>query len=495
MRQSSNKGAFNELKQDKVKVTAPMNPGLGFTKANPQHSRGNGVTVIHLVLVTVILSALLFGAVEPWSLAVIGILTAIIFAGFASRWDNPYGKIVPTRVFVCGGIIIAYALFQLIPLPSRWLGSIHPALRQLLIVPDNTAKFIGSVQDAALLKTVPALHPLSVYPFATEMELARLTIYFMIFLLAALAPRSHEDIYSVLRMLVLFGFALALFAVVQKATWNGKLYWLRELSVNRGNPFGPFVNRNHFAGWMCMVAPLSIGLGLMSRSASRRIRYTFFAVVMALTIFCSLSRGGIISFLAGILTLTLIDLRWVSSKKSLVPLLGFLLLVSIYLCYLGASPIIERFAQAGLSSHERVIVWSASLRAFMDFPIFGTGLGTFCHIFPMYKPDTVETFYRYAHNDYIQTLVELGIVGALLVPLFLGSAGKHILGGSWRGRERHLKAGIVASLVSIAVFSFLDFNLHVPSNAILLSFILGLAVAMSRTDGFSNRVAVSRRPT
>jgi O-antigen ligase len=329
------------------------------------------------------------------------------------------------------------------------------------------------------------------------MELSRLTIYFMIFLMAAFGPRTHEQVHSVLRMLAIFGFVLALFAVTQRATWNGKLYWVRELSYNRGNPLGPFVNKNHFAGWMCMVAPLSFGIGLMSRSMSRRIRYVFFAVVMAITIFFSLSRGGIISFLLGTIILTLIVVWGASSKKSLIPVLSFVIALLGYLIYLGVSPIIQRFAQSGISSHERLLVWSASMTAFRDFPLFGAGLGTFQHIFPMYKPDGITMFYQHAHNDYIEILLELGIIGALLVLLFLGHAGKHILYVRWRGRERYLKAAFVASLVSIAVFSLFDFNLHIPSNAILLSFILGLAVAMSRLERMADRkeLILRERPT
>ncbi len=429
------------------------------------------LTAPHALLAIVIFSALSFGAVEPWSLAVAGTLTAVAFSVFAARWQGFTDEPGLMRYFIWGAIIIAYGLFQLVPMPLRWLGAIHPALLQLVSMPGAAAN----------------LHPVSVYPFATEMELSRLTIYFMIFLMAAFGPRTHEQVHSVLRMLAIFGFVLALFAVTQKATWNGKLYWVRELSYNRGNPLGPFVNKNHFAGWMCMVAPLSFGIGLMSRSMSRRIRYIFFAVVMAITIFFSLSRGGIISFLLGTIILTLIVVWDASSKKSLIPVLSFVIALLGYLIYLGVSPIVQRFAQSGISSHERLLVWSASFTAFRDFPLFGAGLGTFQHIFPMYKPDGITMFYQHAHNDYIEILLELGIIGALLVLLFLGHAGKHILYVRWRGREKYLKAAFVASLVSIAVFSLFDFNLHIPSNAILLSFILGLAVAMSRLEQKTER--------
>ena len=90
--------------------------------------------------------------------------------------------------------------------------------------------FLLPAKSFAPVEEVPAFHAVSIYPFATEMELSRLTIYFMIFLMAAFGPRTHEQVHSVLRMLAIFGFVLALFAVTQKATWNGKLYWVRELS-------------------------------------------------------------------------------------------------------------------------------------------------------------------------------------------------------------------------------------------------------------------------
>jgi O-antigen ligase len=445
----------------------------------------------YVLLVILIFSALSFGAVEPWSLAVTGILTAVAFCISALRWEGCAGEAAFRRFSVWGAILIAYGLFQLSPLPLRLLGTIHPTLLRLVSIPGAAASLLATGKNFAPVEEAPAFHAVSIYPFATEMELSRLTIYFMIFLMAAFGPRTHEQIHSALRVLAIFGFVLALFAVTQKATWNGKLYWIRELG-NRGNPFGPFVNRNHFAGWMCMVAPLSFGIGFMSRSMSRRIRYIFFAVVMAITTFFSLSRGGIVSFLVGTIILAVFIVSDSSSRKRLVPIFSFVVALFIYLIYLGLSPVVQRFTQSGISSHERLLVWSASLTAFADFPVFGTGLGTFQHVFPIYKPDGIEMFYQHAHNDYIEILLEFGIIGVLLVTLFLGFAGKYILTIRWRGREKYLKAAFVASLVSMGVFSLFDFNLHVPSNAILLSFILGLAVAMSRLEQHRRSTTVLR---
>jgi O-antigen ligase len=458
-----------------------MTPNHEMTAQRSQNYEGKVLTAPHLILAIVIFSTLAFGSVEPWSLAIVGILTAVAFSAFMLHWqgfgDHPFSK----RFFVLGALLLAYGLLQLVPMPLRWLGAVHPALPQLVSTPGTAADFLASGKDLAPAGEAPPFHAVSIYPFATEMELSRLTIYFMIFFIAAFGPRTHQQIHSVLRILAIFGFVLALFAVTQKATWNGKLYWIRELGI-RGNPLGPFVNKNHFAGWMCMVAPLSFGIGLMSRSISRRVRYIFFAVVMAITVFFSLSRGGILSFLVGTAILAAITAWGTSSKKGLIPILSFVVALLIYLIYLGVSPILERFAQSGVSSHERLSVWLTSVTAVQDFPVFGSGLGTFQHIFPMYKPDGVVMFYQHAHNDYIEILLELGIIGALLILAFLGLAGKTIMDAGWRGRERYLKAAFAASFASIAVFSLFDFNLHIPSNAILLSLILGLAVAMSRLE-------------
>ncbi len=446
-----------------------------------QNHGGKVLALPHLILAIVVLAALLFGAVEPWSMAIVGICTAVAFSAFMLRWEGFRDHPLSKRFFVLGAVLFAYGIFQLVPMPLRWLGAVHPALPQLVSMPGAAANPLASGKSFAPVEEAPAFHAVSIYPFATEMELSRLAIYFMIFLMAAFGPRTHEQVHSVLRMLAIFGFGLALFAVTQKATWNGKLYWLRELS-HGGSPFGPFVNKNHFAGWMCMVAPLSFGIGFMSRSTSKRIRYMFFATVMAIATFFTLSRGGMISFLAGTTILALIMTWRASFKKGLIPVLSFVIAFFLYLIYLGVSPIIERFAQAGVSSHERLSVWLASVAAIKGFPVFGTGLGTFQHIFAMYKPDGIDTFYQHAHNDYLEFLFEQGIAGILLLLFFLIFAGKIIVNTRWKGREERLKAAFVASLVSIAVFSLFDFNLHIPSNAILLSLVLGLAISLSRFE-------------
>jgi O-antigen ligase len=152
-----------------------------------------------------------------------------------------------------------------------------------------------------------------------------------------------------------------------------------------------------------------------------------------------------------------------------------------FLGYIGVAPVLERFAQLDIPHHERITIWKATWRAFLDFPVFGSGFGTYEHAFKLYHPPT-WFFYDMAHNDYLQLLMEAGVVGTAFVGAFLFFVARTITGAEWTQREVYLKGAFFASFTTIAVHSAVDFNLHIPSNAILLALLLGLSVSMSRLN-------------
>jgi O-antigen ligase len=120
------------------------------------------------------------------------------------------------------------------------------------------------------------------------------------------------------------------------------------------------------------------------------------------------------------------------------------------------------------------------LSAFKDFPLFGSGLGTFEHVFKIYQPEGLTGYYDHAHNDYLELLLEAGIFGVLIGGFFFFIVLRGILKKEWREREIYLKAGFLSSLATMAVHSVFDFNLHIPSNAVLFCLILGMAVSFGR---------------
>ena len=415
----------------------------------------------------VAISALLFGAVYPWAIAIVAIVTVIPFIYFlwkGNGYDMEFkdGKGI---ILVCL-VLFAYPLFQLVPLPLSLLSVVHPKLKEVIAISLN----------APLM-----FHSISLNPFATEKEVSRLFLCLAVFSMAAFGIRDEDGVYKVIRSLVVFGFILGVFALIQHATSNGKIYWFwSPISRNAFLTFGPFVNRNHFAGFIGMIIPFSIGITFMSRRIEKKVMYAFLGVGMAIALFFTLSRGGIISFFAGLLVFSYVLFTKGISKKKLIPIVLFVLVLTAYLLFFGVSPIIEKFAQSKESSAARFLAWQATLSAFRDYPVFGSGFGTFQYIFKVYQPEGLRLYWAHAHNDYLELLLELGIVGTVIVVIFFVLVLGTIMKADWRGRELYLGAALLSSITTIAVHSIVDFNLHIPSNAILFSLILGLAVSLSR---------------
>lgn len=421
------------------------------------------MTAISLLLI-VALSALLFGTVETWSMAFIGALTVIAFLSVVVRLKQFDIKTSNVKgVFYAMLALIAFITFQLIPLPLVLLDKIHPNIKELTtITPD----------------AIPSFHSISVYPFATGIEFAKLLVYLMFFTIPVIGIDKKDGIYTIIKGLALFGFLLSLFGIIQHAAWNGKIFWFRELTQG-GTPFGPFVNRNHFAGFIGMIIPLTLGLALTSKTTDKKILFIFFCVVMSIALFFSLSRAGIISFFVGIVVFS-IFLYGNFSKKRLIPVFLFLLVLGLYLLFLGISPIIERFAGTDITTEQRLFGWHGTLLAFKEYPIFGSGLGTFRYVFKIYQPEGNYSYWDHAHNDYLELLLEVGFIGIGICAVFLFFIAKAIIVKDWKQEDVYLNAGFISSIATMMVHSFFDFNMHIPSNAILLFLILGSAVSMAR---------------
>jgi len=416
------------------------------------------------LVAAVIISALLFGAVEPWSIALVSVFVACAFIFFAWNAERDDFALTGSKgLLISLSLCLLYPLFQLVPLPVGVIGAVHEKFKYIVTLSPNAA---------------PSFHSISVYPFATEMDFSRLLLYGMVFCLSAFGIRDRASAYRVIRALAVFGFVLALFGIIQHAAGNGKIYWFRELT-HGGSLFGPFVNRNHFAGFVGMIIPLSLGIALRSRKMDRKLMFGFFAVVMAISLFFSLSRGGIVSFFAGLTVFFFLSFTRGMSKKKLIPVFLFALVLAVYLLSLGVSPVIERFTRTEVSGEQRFVAWIGTVDAIKDFPLFGSGMGTFQYIFKVYQPDRITLYWDHAHNDYLELLLEAGIVGTLLAAAFFFCIFRIILRAEWNGRHIYLAAGFFASITTMAFHSVTDFNLHIPSNAILFSLILGMAVFFS----------------
>ena len=414
-----------------------------------------------------ILSVLFFGSVEIWFIAFMeaSVFTLIVIWIFKQRKEpslnmNKEEKYMLVALFG----FLTYVFIQMLPFPQAVLKYLSPRSFDLY-------SFFTT-------DTNPNMS-ISLYTYKTGSEFLRILTYSLFFLFLSFSIKDMATLQRMIKILIYFGFGLAIFAILQKATWNGKLYWLREITV--GNPFGPFVNRNHYAGLIGMLIPLSLGLAFTRKEKEKQLLYGFFSLIMAVSLFLSLSRAGIISFFAGIIVFALF-LSWdkFRGKKRWVLLSFFIFTLFLYLFYLGLDPIIDRFYKTDLTSEARFIVWSGTWNAFKDFYLTGSGLGTFINIFPLYPPKDMGVIYDHAHNDYLEFILETGIIGTVLLFLFIFFFIRCMAKGKWWWETGIIRMSILSSITTMVVHSIFDFNLHIPSNALMFSAICGMAVAASR---------------
>ena len=322
--------------------------------------------------------------------------------------------------------------------------------------------------------------------YGTRMELQLLLADILLLFLAAQSFRTLEDWRSFVWFVMSFGFFVALFGILQHLTFNGKLYWFREMHFG-GIPFGPYVNRNHFAGFTELVIPISlVPLVLGKVRQERWFLVSLFAVVPIGALVLSASRGGIVSFSVelGVLFLWLVIRRTVG--KHLLSGGAVLLLAFLMVSWLGVQQLVERFSS--LQSLEVTVGKRASMRAdtwriFLDHPWTGTGLGTLQLVFPAYETLYDGKIVNHTHNDYLEGLAELGIAGGLCCVWFLGV----LLFDSLRRLSQPIGAfastvqlsGLIACL-GFLTHSLVDFNLHIPANALLFFLMANLATTEIR---------------
>ena len=338
----------------------------------------------------------------------------------------------------------------------------------------------------------------TVSEYHTRVELQLLLAYAILLFLASQAFRTAEEWRSFVWFVMSLGFLVAVFGILQHLTFNGKLYWFREMRYG-GVPFGPYVNRNHFAGFAELVIPIAlVPLVLGKVRRERLFAVAILTLLPIVAIFLSASRGGILSFTAelGVLALLMI-LRRTGGRHVLAG--GIVLLLAFLLVsWLGVRQILERFS--AMQSLEITLGKRASMRQdtwhiFREHPWTGTGLGTLRIVFPAYETLYDGKIVNHAHNDYLEILADTGLAGAACCAWFLGvlffaSLKQLLMTDNSFAAALHL-SGIVACC-GFLVHSLVDFNLHIPGNALLFFLVALLSTAPMPQNPSKRRSRSSR---
>ena len=285
-------------------------------------------------------------------------------------------------------------------------------------------------------------------------------LYFTVMLavIAGLTTKKEQgttknDIFinKLINAIIIIAFTIAVFGILQKLSYNSKIYWV---IVKPGSHFGPYVNYDHYAGYMEMCVFLAIALfmekiryssffylkkakekliWLSSPEAGKTLVYLFMAIVMVTSLFLSTSRGGILSFSAAFLVfyfICLISAKESRRRRMLLAILLIILLIIVMVLWIGPEETLNRFkvlniivrtfiTERSILSELRPCMWKDTLGLIKDYWITGTGIGTYSYVFPGYRTfSTSWGFLRYAHNDYLQLIAEMGLIGFTFIAMF-----------------------------------------------------------------------------
>jgi len=418
-----------------------------YLQLQPIRSRAND-SILYGVVGLLLFAPLAFGAVEVWASSILELGAALLI--------------------------------------SIWL------LRQVrtgtLILTGNPAFFPMCAFGAIVL--LQLLSGVSAYTHATSSAFMMYAAYASAcFLITQTLTRTTHIRYAA-TALTAFGTFVALFAVLQSLSSNGKIYWLRTPRFG-GWIYGPYVNHNHYAGLMEMLAPIPLVFAF-SKYAHGRKRWIAAAAAafMGATIFLSGSRGGMAAYALQIALFFWFLFRERTRNGVALVLGAFLLVALVSVAWIGGSEVTARIStvasnnkQTEMASDIRFAIDRDSFHMFAKRPVLGWGLGTFADVYPQFRSFYTNQLVNRAHNDYLELLTDTGIMGFAIGIWFLIAVLRPAIrkATTWSGDVNGAVAlAALLGISGILAHSFVDFNLQIPANAMLFYVLCAIGAADTR---------------
>lgn len=430
------------------------------------------------------------GSNRGWSWSLMELLIFAVASGvLVTRliWRIPRIGAIRNLKLLFGLLVIwlGYHLIQIISLPHAVLESLRPASIELY-------RYL-------LGENLSAVHALSLDTNQTLQAFLKGAAYMTLFLLVILLVNSRQRLRQMMMLLVYIGTVNAFFGLVNYFT-NGYMGYFDPASSWGYAVTGTYVNRNHFAGLMEMCIPIALGL-ILAFQAKKRFYPTFkdrlrgylnfllssqsllylYTLIMLAALLLSTSRGGIASlFIAltvGVLLLKFLNGAGVSHGR-----LGGIIVLFIVLVvgWFGLGSLESKMGQVGFESN-RSQIRSATYSLVADYPLLGTGAGTYEWIFPFYKTsDLGGKIFDHAHNDYLELLTDQGLVGFFLLGTSLLLIFLRILTALKNQRDPLLCGvmfGVICGTLSMLIHAMVDFNFQIPANAAIFWCLIGMGVS------------------
>jgi O-antigen ligase len=483
-----------------------------------------------VLLALLVFAPLAFGSVEIWSREVLrlgGLLLGLLALARAAL--GGLERRSGTRLWIPMVAFVLLVGLMVLPMPRSLIGAVSPRADRLYqetlpgyeageavdreawlaaTLPEEAAEGeAASPETAPSVSRPPGKRTFSVYPGATISE-GLLLISHLIVFWVAFRFLDRGAVRRVAWTVAILAMAIAFLGLVQALSGSTLLYFVRDVGSG-ARPMGPFVNRNHFAGYLELAIPVILGLllgllrqglGREGRGGGRKRSETvpslaqagLLALMLAVSLAAlvlSFSRGGLLATIIVLLAFVIAMLRRGSRSAerwaALVMIGGVLVAGTILAVPLarGEATEYQAFASPGAEPSwvGRVEAWKGTWHMINAYPVVGSGLGTYRHAFGPFAPPGSPLRWFQAHNDYLQYLAETGLAGLVLLlfgtVLYLRLV---LRGGRELGaRDRALRLGLLLAVVALAVHSFVDFNLQIPSNGVTFAALAGLGAALA----------------
>ena len=428
--------------------------------------------------------ALLFWAPVPlgsnrawaWALLALWVLAlALWWLVGAIRGRHTYPAVLYNAwpMLLVGVLWLAFVWLQLVPLPIELLKLLSPQAARW-----HLAAAAPAALDAA---------PLTLDRYATLEGACKSTAYLTFFALSLILLRDRVRIRYAAYVLILSGVLQALFGALVSMQTPGEV------------ASGTFANRNHYAAYLTMCLSVGIGVLIASLSGERNPSWKHFfhnlmqwlitpkmalrlgLVVMVIALVLTRSRMGNSAFFISLLVTGIIGLLLAKrATKSMVILLISLVAIDIFIVgtYFGAQRVVERIAQTSVSPGGREEQAAWTLNMWKDYPVFGSGLGSYPVVYPRYAGEQSWWTYTHAHNDYLEFGSETGVLGLSLLGMMVLTSFGTALRAQFLRRDplmRGLSFSSMMAILALMIHSSVDFNLQIPANALTFMLILAFA--------------------
>jgi len=434
----------------------------------------------------VVLAPLPFASVHPWAWSTMAVVTGALLIAWAVRHVvsgepvpvHPRRIRVPLALFA---LVVAWVLLQTVPwVPEGWK---HP-------VWDEAARALGRDLPGAV----------SVNPGETLEALTRLLAYAGIFWLALQHGRDPARARQGFVAVALAGLAYAGYGLVVEFTdarmvlWYPKTAYVRDLTST-------FVNRNNYATYAGLGLVVTVALLIdlagkaysgpgirrerarrtLARLAERGWLLAVAAVVIAMALLLSNSRGGFLSSCAGLLALLLAAARSRTLQlRRALALSAVVLLAGSAFFVLSASRVADRLVATDVAEEERLDIWRSTVQGIEDNRWLGFGYGTYSEAFRLYRDEDLTKVYVMAHSTYLELAFELGIIFAAMLVAAVGALAASCLAATARRRRDAVYPMVgVAATFLVAAHATVDFSIQIPAVAVTFAFVLGIGCAQS----------------